>query len=165
MMLTNEIKFTRLADDVILPSKREEDGCFDIYAHFAEESVMIGAHEVALIPTGLRSTFEKQYRIAIRERGSNIKGKMIVMAGQIDSNYTGEWFVAIYNGGDRAIIISKSVDKCRTENGATYVPYSKAIAQFAVEIVPDICLIEISNDEMNCITTDRGAGCLGSSGK
>ena len=80
------------------PSKREADGCYDIYANFEEEFMVIQPNQVKLIPTKIFSKFDSKYRISVRERGSNTKSGMIVMAGQIDSNYRGEWFVAIYNG-------------------------------------------------------------------
>ena len=161
----NEILFAKLADDVIIPSKRDEDGCYDVYAHFDEEYRAIQPHEVKLIPTGIRSHFSPNLRISIRERGSNTKSAMIVMAGQIDSNYTGEWFIAIYNGNDIPIEITKNVSDVVRSEDFIRVPYQKAIAQFAVEIVPDIVLTEIKTDEMDAITTNRGNGYLGSSGK
>lgn len=160
----DDIKFAREDNSVKFPTKRDEDGCYDIYAHITDDFV-IPAHTNRLVPTGLYSAFDKKYRIAIRERGSNTKANMIVMAGQIDSGYRGQWFVSIYNGCNRDIILSNNVDTI-TDNGAfIYVPTSKAIAQFAVEYVPVVNISEISVEELQKIDSERGVGALGSSNK
>lgn len=160
----DDIKFARKDDSVKFPTKRNEDGCYDVYAHITE-NFMIPSHTNELIPTGLYSAFDKKYRIAIRERGSNTKANMIVMAGQIDSGYRGEWFVSIYNGCNKDIILSNNIDKVVDSGYAIYVPTSKAIAQFAVEYVPIVNLFEISVEELQKIDSERGVGALGSSDK
>lgn len=160
----NDIKFARENEEVKLPTKRDEDGCYDIYAHITDDFV-IPFHTNELVPTGLYSAFDKKYRIAIRERGSNTKANMIVMAGQIDSGYRGEWFVSIYNGNDKDIILSNDVDAVFDGEETIYVPTSKAIAQFAVECVPVVTISEISVEELQKIDSERGVGALGSSNK
>lgn len=160
----DDIKFARKDGSVKFPTKRNEDGCYDVYAHITE-NFMIPSHTNELIPTGLYSAFDKKYRISIRERGSNTKANMIVMAGQIDSGYRGEWFVSIYNGCNKDIILSNNIDKVVDSGCAIYVPTSKAIAQFAVEYVPIVNLSEISVEELQKIDSERGVGALGSSDK
>ena len=160
-----KILFAKVKPDAIIPTKREADGCYDVYANFDEEMFVIQPHQVRLVPTGIASAFDKKYRIGIRERGSNTKGTLIVMAGQIDSNFRGEWFVALYNGNDVPVAISKEVtDVVKTED-YIQVPYTKAIAQFAVEIVPEVEVKEVTFDDIKAIESDRGFGMLGSSNK
>ena len=160
-----KILFAKVKPDAIIPTKREADGCYDVYANFDEEMFVIQPHKVRLVPTGIASAFDKKYRIGIRERGSNTKGTLIVMAGQIDSNFRGEWFVALYNGNDVPVAISKEVtDVVKTED-YIQVPYTKAIAQFAVEIVPEVEVKEVTFDDIKAIESDRGFGMLGSSNK
>ena len=160
----DDIKFAREDDSVKFPTKRDEDGCYDIYAHITD-TFIIPAHTNKLVPTGLYSAFNEKYRIAIRERGSNTKANMIVMAGQIDSGYRGQWFVSIYNGNDKKVILSDYYDKVVDGADAIYVPTSKAIAQFAVEYVPVVNISEISVEELQKIDSERGTGALGSSNK
>lgn len=160
----NDIKFAREDDSVKFPTKRNEDGCYDIYAHIADAFV-IPPHTNELIPTGLYSAFDEKYRIAIRERGSNTKANMIVMAGQIDSGYRGQWFVSIYNGNDKKIYLSNTIDRVVDNGTSIFVPTSKAIAQFAVEYVPVVSISEISIEELQKIDSERGIGALGSSNK
>lgn len=160
----DDIKFARVDDSVKFPTKRDEDGCYDIYAHITDDFV-IPAHTNKLVPTGLCSAFDKKYRIAIRERGSNTKANMIVMAGQIDSGYRGQWFVSIYNGNDKNIKLVNDIDTVIDNGLYICVPTSKAIAQFAVEYVPVVNISEISVEELQKIDSERGTGALGSSNK
>lgn len=159
------IKFAKTRPDAKIPTKRQGDGCYDLYVCFDEEFVTIPPHSVKLVPTGLCSTFDSNYRIGFRERGSNIKSALLVMAGQIDSNFTGEWFVALYNGNDIPIEITKNVSEVTKEEDFIRVPYCKAVAQFAVEEVPQVTIEEVDADYIMNLKTERGAGMLGSSNK
>lgn len=163
-MNIDEIYFARKDEDVRFPTKREEDGCYDIYA-FIFSDFKIPPHANKLVPTGLYSAFSPKYRIGIRERGSNTKANMITMAGQIDSGYRGEWFVSIYNGNDKAIVLSDNVDAVVDIEEVILVPTSKAIAQFAVELVPNVEVKEMSIEDIQNISSERGTGALGSSNK
>ena len=159
------IKFAKTRPDAKIPSKRQGDGCYDLYVCFDEEFVAIPPRSVKLIPTGLCSTFDSNYRIGFRERGSNTKSALFVMAGQIDSSFTGEWFVALYNGNDIPIEITKNVSEVTKEEDFIRVPYYKAVAQFAVEEVPQVTIEEVDADYIANLKTERGAGMLGSSNK
>lgn len=159
------IKFAKTRPDAKIPTKRQGDGCYDLYVCFDEEFVTIPPHSVKLVPTGLCSTFDSNYRIGFRERGSNTKSALFVMAGQIDSNFTGEIFVALYNGNDIPIEITKNVSEVTKEEDFIRVPYCKAVAQFAVEEVPQVTIEEVDADYIMNLKTERGAGMLGSSNK
>lgn len=159
------IKFAKTRPDAKIPTKRQGDGCYDLYVCFDEEFVTIPPHSVKLVPTGLCSTFDSNYRIGFRERGSNTKSALLVMAGQIDSNFTGEWFVALCNGNDIPIEITKNVSEVTKEEDFIRVPYCKAVAQFAVEEVPQVTIEEVDADYIMNLKTERGAGMLGSSNK
>lgn len=172
----------KLKNGAKIPTKREEDGCYDLYA-CTEEDIIIPPHENTLIPTGICSAFSHKYRIAYRERGSNTKFNGIVMAGQIDSGYRGEWFVPIYNGNDYLIIITNSVKDITFESQHVFgrwtptglelvpegdvkkVPTSKAICQFAIGLVPEVEIVETDMDTIKSFTSERGNGMLGSSNK
>lgn len=161
------MSFARKDKNVIMPSKRGCDVGYDIYPFFQQDEWEINPHEISLIPTGLYSQFKSEISVKFFERGSNTKSRLIVMAGLIDSGYTGEWFVALYNTQHKKIMISKLKDDyCETES-VYYVPYSKAICQFVILENPtsfgffdEVALSEILDRE-----TERGSGCLGSSKK
>ena len=154
-----------------IPTKRDEDGCYDLYACFDEDDMVILPNKVKLVPTGLSSAFDPKYRIAFRERGTNTRCGLVVMAGQIDSGYRGEWFVALLNTSNKPIVISKEVDDIvhsksyNIVDAETYFPYSKAICQFAVEDVPKVEINEIAFDELSSYESERMFGKLGSSNK
>ena len=93
-----ELRFARLREGAVLPTKRDEDSDYDLYACFDEEEFVIPAFSTRLIPTGLVSAFDKNLGVKFEERGSNTKWCGIVQAGVIDSGYRGEWVCAMYNG-------------------------------------------------------------------
>lgn len=65
------IYFAKVKEQAIIPTKREEDGAFDIYACFEEDYMIIEPHETKMIPTGLASAFSADYVAILKERGSN----------------------------------------------------------------------------------------------
>lgn len=168
--MSRTIYFAKTKPNAIIPTKRDEDGCYDIYA-CTDENIIIFPHTVKLIPTGIASAFGNRYRISIRERGSNTKSALIVMAGQIDSGFRGEWFVALYNGNDIPVVLADTTDEVVAETSLQkepkiiYVPKTKAIAQCAVERVPQVNIEEISHENLLTIESERGIGMLGSSNK
>lgn len=160
------IKFAKVRDSAIIPSyAHPTDGWMDIYACFDDDSIIIQPHTVKLIPTGICSIIPQGYRISLGERGSNTKSTLMLMAGKIDANYRGEWFVALYNGNDIPIYITRQVKEVQHIDTAILVPYSKAICQAAIEKIPDVEVQECPLEEVLNNKTDRGDGCLGSSGK
>ena len=173
--MKDKILFAKVRPEAIIPSKREEDGCYDIYACFDENVITICPNEIKLIPTGIASSFESKYRAELRERGSSGTKGLSRRAGQIDSGYRGEWLVPINNTTNKYIIIAKEPDVIKAELTKilnidvdtlfTIYPYSKAIAQFALEYVPDVEVEETTYEELLNIPSERGVGKLGSSGK
>jgi dUTP pyrophosphatase len=161
----SNVYFARKSKDVKLPTKREEDGCYDLYAYFEEDYIEIKPHTTKLIPTGVHSAMLPCYRIALRERGSNTKWHASIRSGQIDSGYRGEIWVAIHNDSDIPVAIKKNIDEIITTDYVVLYPYRKAICQFAVEYVPQVNTVELELDELINIPSCRGTGDLGSSGK
>lgn len=165
----NVFVFAKVRPQAKIPTKREEDGNFDLYICSDENEILFPPHTVKLVPTGIASAFSPKYRIAFRERGSNTKSNLKVSAGQIDSGFRGEYFVALHNDNDYPVVISKEVTEVEHhyiyEMHYVKVPYSKAVCQFAVEEVPIIEIKEITYDELKQIPSERGTGMLGSSNK
>lgn len=163
----DEIFFAKVKEGATIPSKRDEDGCYDVYACFEEgvDMRIIKPGEVKLIPTGIASACDKKYRFGGRERGSTGTKCMAFRAGQIDSGYRGEWFVPINNTGNKTIIIRKGIKESFEEDDVIYYPASKAIASIALEFVPDVDVKEVTYEELQAMTSERGVTCLGQSGK
>ena len=161
----HEIQFAKLRPGAVIPSKREEDSDYDLYACFDEEEFVIPAFSTRLVPTGLISAFDSSLGVKFEERGSNTKWCGIVQAGVIDSGYRGEWLCAMYNGNPVPVHITKSADEVRRLEDRVLVPYAKAICQFHVREILPLDVREVSTDEVLSQTSVRGAGRLGSSGK
>lgn len=166
------IKFAKVRPNAIIPTKREEDAGFDIYANFEEDYILIRPHETVMIPTGIACVCNTNYCFIIKERGSTGTKGMAQRCGVVDSGYRSEIFVPITNTTDGKIYIG-NVEKAKKDDAnsyyvshrTTYYPYEKAIAQLLVVPVPKVTVEEITYEELQAIPSDRGDGKLGSSGK
>jgi dUTP pyrophosphatase len=161
----NRISFAKIREGAVIPSKRDEDSDYDLYACFDEDEFVIPAFSTRLIPTGLISAFDKSLGVKFEERGSNTKWCGIVQAGVIDSGYRGEWLCAVYNGNPVPVHITKAVGEVQRLEDKVLVPYAKAICQFHVRQILAVEVQEHTSDEILSIKSARGAGKLGSSGK
>ncbi len=159
------IQFAKIREGAVIPSKREEDSDYDLYACFEEEEFVIPAFSTRLIPTGIISAFDAQLGVKFEERGSNTKWCGIVQAGVIDSGYRGEWVCAMYNGNPVPVHISKAVSEVERLPDRVLVPYGKAVCQFHVRQILPTEIVERSAEEILAQKSERGAGKLGSSGK
>ena len=166
-MTKDKILWAKVKPNAIIPTKRDEDGCYDIYASLDNDNpIVIDPHEVATVPTGIASAFDSKYRFDVqRERGSTGSIGLVPRCGQIDSGYRGEWFLKLQNTTSKKIVISPLIDdKFETETGIMY-PAKKAVCQAALEFVPVVDTEEISYEELATIPSERGTGSQGSSGK
>ena len=159
------IQFAKLRENAVIPSKRDEDSDYDLYACFDEEEFVIPAFSTRLIPTGIISAFDENLGVKFEERGSNTKWCGIVQAGVIDSGYRGEWVCAMYNGNPVPVHITKAVTEVQRLSDRVLVPYGKAVCQFHVRQILKVAVEEVSVDAVLARTSARGAGKLGSSGK
>lgn len=161
----NELLFAKTKQGAIIPTKRDEDGCYDLYACFDGEEIVIEPLTQMFVDSGIATAFDKKWRLAVRERGTNSKSRLIVMSGQVDSGYRGSIFVSLYNANRIPVIISKKVEDIERTESYIKFPYTKAIAQFAMEEVPVLEIEEIDYEALKIIASERGTGALGSSGK
>ena len=166
------IKFAKVKPDAIIPSKRDEDMGFDIYACFDENYMVINPHETKLIPTGIASACDPGYGFILFERGSTGSKGIARRCGVIDSGYRDEWFVGLTNTTNKIMFISKLSERETYENyygdimpESFVYPYSKAIVQAIIAPVPKTEVEELSYDDLKKIESERGMGALGSSGK
>ena len=165
------VKFAKVRPTAKIPTKRDEDAGYDIYANFEEPFILINPHETVMIPTGIASACDTDYCFVLKERGSTGTKGMAQRCGIIDSGYRSEWFVPITNTTDDYIIIAKSDDTSTDVFGSIPMkkiiryPYEKAICQALVIPVPTVDVEEYTYEERLAIPSNRGTGALGSSGK
>lgn len=170
------VKFAKVNENAIIPSKRDEDMGFDIYACFEEDYIAFSPHETKLVPTGIASACDPEYGFLVFERGSTGSKGIARRCGVIDSGYRNEWFIGLTNTSDNYMFISKLPPEDTINNffvestlgkfGKHIIyPYSKAIAQALVVPVPKTTIEEVSYEELQNIKSERGMGALGSSNK
>lgn len=167
-MNEEKVYWAKIREDAIIPTKRPEDAGYDIYACFDEKSIVIHPHETKCIPTGIASAFSSKYVMVLKERGSTGTKGIGQRCGVIDSGYRGEYIVPITNHNNKPLIITKTEDKeelKELEKHYIVYTYKKAITQGVLLVIPEIQSEEISYTELQQISSERGTGKLGSSGK
>ena len=90
----------KLREDAKIPTKRQADAGYDLYAVWDEPVVLHKPHEVMIFPTGLKMRFPNTHVATVKERGSTGIRNMQVRAGIIEGNYAGEYKVLLTNGND-----------------------------------------------------------------
>ena len=175
-MEENKLYFSKIRETARVPSKKDEDAGYDLYADFDDEFFVIEAGESRMIPTGIATAFSSKYYAQVEERSSMAKLGIKKSGGVFDSGYRGEYFIVTYNTNKKPFIISKmpveELDDKFAINGKNYkknevilYPYSKAICQIIMHEIPKLITQEIPYDELKAIPSERGTGGFGSSNK
>jgi dUTP pyrophosphatase len=167
-MISGIIKFAKVKEDAIIPTKRDEDAGYDLYANFESPQMIIEPFTSRLIPLGIASAFSKDYVALLCERGSTGVRNMKKNAGVIDSGFRSEWQFCLYNANSKPLIITKETDKnvleILEEDYIVY-SYSKALGQMLLLPLAQVKQFEITYEELLKINSERNLGMLGSSGK
>ncbi|HYE56399.1 MAG TPA: hypothetical protein VD996_16230, partial [Chitinophagaceae bacterium] len=79
--------------------------------------------------------------------------------------FRGEIMIGLNNTSNVPIVITKEVSSVSREPGLIRFPYSKAIAQAVLCVVPKLDVEVMDYDELLKISSDRGVSYLGASGK
>ena len=143
-----DVSVKKLRQEALLPTYGSAEAAgADLYACL-DEPVTIAPGKTAFIPTGLAMELPKGYVGLIYARSGLACKKDLAPAnkvGVIDSDYRGEFIVALHNHGSEARTIG----------------HGERIAQLVVTPVlcPAFCEVETLSD------SSRGAGGFGSTGK
>lgn len=104
------IKVELIHENAVIPKYAyPSDSGFDLHA---AEEVIIGPFGRALIPTGLKVSFEEGYEIQVRPKsGLAIKQGLTVLntPGTVDQGYTGEIQVIVFNTNNTTVTIPKGM--------------------------------------------------------
>ena len=169
----NKIYFAKLNERAVIPSKKDEDAGYDIYACFDEDFIKLEKFETKLIPTGIAWACNKKYYMEFKERSSTgVKG-IKVNAGVIDSGYRGEFKVAILNATNKVLVFTKlsneelikKYPEFKDEKKVLIYNTNKAIVQGIVHRVHKFKVQELSYEELSKISSLRQTGGFGSSKK
>lgn len=162
----NRILFAALREGARVPTKREEDAGYDIYACFEEDYFRFEPFETKIVPSGIISAFPANYVAILKERGSTGTRGIGQRAGVIDSGYRGEWLISMTNHNDRPLVIAKADYAAAHDlSDCVVYPYEKAICQALFIPLAELSAESVSPEEILAIPSERGAGKLGSSGK
>ena len=175
VVVESNLYFAKVKEGAIIPSKRDEDAGWDIYACFPEDHLVIEPHKTVMVPTGIASAFSPRYVAILKERGSSGSKGIAQRCGVIDSGYRNEWFVPLNNTNDRPLVITKhpemfdegqpQVFNNHSNNEFIVYPYTKGISQIVFVEVPKFDVQEIPYDNLKQFDSERGMGHLGSSNK
>ena len=110
MAKTRTIKVELVHENAVLPKYAyPSDSGFDLHA---TEEVIVGPFGRALVPTGLKVSFEEGYEIQVRPKsGLAIKQGLTVLntPGTVDQGYTGEIQVIVFNTNNTTVTIPKGM--------------------------------------------------------
>ena len=143
-----KVNVMKLKPDAILPTRGSSSAAgYDLYACPDAESVVIESGKTVKVGTGLAFEIPEGYFGAIFARsGLAAKGlRPANCVGVTDSDYRGEYIVALHNDSDSAMTVAKG----------------DRIAQL---VVMPYLSVEFSETD-NLAKTERGAGGFGSTGK
>ena len=110
MAQTRVIKVELINEDSVFPKYAyPSDSGFDLHA---SEEVIISPFGRALVPTGLKVSFDEGYEIQVRPKsGLAIKQGLTVLntPGTVDQGYTGEIQVIVFNTNNTTVTIPKGM--------------------------------------------------------
>lgn len=155
---------------VKIPEKRESDAGYDIYAFFEEDYVVINPHSYTIFPTGLYYAIPDDMWMDLRERSSIIKYNLSRRAGVIEGTYRGELMIALSNLNTFPVVIAKNTIseeeiKQQVSQNCKIYPYEKAIVQGILRKIEPAQFRTIPLEKLKKMTTIRGEGGFGSTGK
>jgi dUTP pyrophosphatase len=161
------IMFSKTKPKAVIPTKRDEDAGYDLYACIESEdcSVIIEPNETAVIPIGIISAFPDSLVGIIKERGSTGIRGIGIRAGVIDSGFRGVWSVIWTNHNNHRIVIATDTAQLKLREGDVVYPSNKAIAQVLFVPIAQLEAVEVLPDVILSIDSCRGKGKFGSSGK
>lgn len=144
-----KVQITKLRENAKIPTRGSEKAAgYDLYACLDSESIEIAPHTTVKIGTGLAVAIPDGYFGAVFARSGLAAKEGLRPAncvGVCDSDYRGEYIVALHNDSDLA----------RTVNNGDRIAQLVVMPYLAVEF-----------DEVESLDeTERGAGGFGSTGK
>lgn len=145
-------KFAKMTEEAVIPKyAKPGDAGMDLYALTGQ--VIPGNARGVLIKTGLKVWLPEGYELQVRPRSGMSAKTSIRVAntpGTVDEGYTGEICVICDNLSNQDFIIDAD---------------NRRIAQAVIKEVPKIQVEEISIEEMEQRTTERGDNGFGSTGR
>lgn len=173
-MTKDVLYFAKMDSQAVIPTKRDEDGGYDVHALIEPRETehegivheqLLEKDKVNFVGTGVASAMSSKYALSFQhERSSVAKNGMVVVAGLIDSGYRSEIKLMVIPMV-KDILITSEVSEVEEYEDVILYPYSKAISQFTILLVPEVDVMELPYDDLLSIASERRFGGWGSSGK
>ena len=173
-MTKDVLYFAKMDSQAVIPTKRDEDAGWDIHAlieprETEHEGVvyeqLLEKGKVNFVGTGIASAMNNNYALSFQhERSSVAKNGMVVVAGLVDSGYRSEIQLMIIPTV-KDVLVTSTVEEVEELEDIILYPYTKALAQATLIIVPDVEVVELPYDELLSIESERGLGGWGSTNK
>jgi dUTP pyrophosphatase len=157
--------FAKTKNQAIVPSKRSEDAGYDLYSCFEEANITLFPGDITLVPTGICMAFSSNYVFFIKERSSTGVIGLSTRMGVIDSGFRGEIMIGLNNTSNKIISIEKNISSIAVQNDIIRFPYTKAIAQGVLCVIPKVNVVEVSHQEILSFNSARGVSYMGASEK
>lgn len=161
----NEVYWGALTPRAIIPTKRDEDAGYDMYAEDRETEVVVQPHETVGFLTGICSAFHSSKVAILKERGSTGKLGIGQRSGVVDSGYRGNWEIFLTNHNTKPIVFTPNPDKYAGDDTVIVYNLNKALCQAVFLEVPAVSSTEKSAEFIRSIPSKRGESRLGASGK
>ena len=99
--MLSEVKVMKIRPDAKLPTYGSNDAAgADLYACLDSDKIDITPNETVMIPLGIKTEFDNGYAALLYARSGLASKKGLAPAnkvGVVDSDYRGEWMVALHN--------------------------------------------------------------------
>lgn len=161
-----ELEFAKLHPDAVIPTKTKGNIGLDLVCI---EDVTLRPGERKTVRTGLAVDIPEGYAIIFKDRSGNAaKRGLHILAGVIDSSYTGELLVCVcrldlYQG--QMLLFDYDLNHCIKNNqyDANYITIKKGERICQMILVPDYDVTIIETPEINKQTerADKGFGSSG----
>lgn len=164
----NQVLFAKINDNAIIPTQRDEDAGYDLYATNRDQLVILSPHQTEEFPTGIASAFHPSKVALFKERGSTGKIGIGQRSGVMDSGYRGEWIVLITNHNDYPLyFVPDNAYEAYIKIYPKQQVYNlnKAIAQAVFLDLPQMKTSEVTPNELMEYKSERMTGRYASTNK
>lgn len=147
--MNTELKFIKIRDVKLPVRAHETDAGIDFFVPNDFTAVTLKPGEDAVIPAGIKVIVPRGYALVyMGKSGVCTKQRLAVGASVVDSDYRGEVHLHLYNAGTKDVEI---------------LPGAKIIQGLLLPVGLGP-VTEITEEEYNLDTTERGTGGFGSTG-
>lgn len=184
----NELFFAKTMESAIIPTKRDEDAGYDVYAGDRSKTIVIAPNSLGTIDSGIATAYSDKYSTISFDKSGYGSKNLKICGGVYDSGYRGPYYINLANmNSDKYFILSTQNEdeiensqyfnlekreftneyneNCIEKEKCIIKDINKAITQILVLPIPKMQVQELTYEELLKIESKRGTGWCGSSRK